>query len=98
MRTPPASAVPAAPVAGPGRNLRRLRSTGFVSWGECVKYFRARIFGRGTFPCRVPDAYPVFLNRALRALLPGFIRGLPKADLPCFTRADATYPGFLTVC
>jgi hypothetical protein len=52
-------------VAGPDGNGL------LVSGRECVRYFV-----RGIFPRPVPDAYPVFLNRAIWSSSARFIRGL----------------------
>ena len=48
-----------------GSQLEALRAHvtaagGEIAGEECVRYFV-----RGSFPCLVPDAYPVFLNRAI---------------------------------
>jgi len=51
-----------------------------LSVDECVRYFV-----RGIFPCPVPDAYPVFLNRAIWSSSARFTRGLCRTGLtvPC---------------
>jgi hypothetical protein len=40
-----------------------------------------QIFGARDFPCPVPDAYPVFLNRAIWSSSARFTRGLSRTGL-----------------
>src|SRR5262249_47293171 len=102
VRTRPASAVPAAPVAVPLMNLRRLRSTGSsprvaVSSGLLDVFWSVPdICSMNLWPCCFRTFLRFFPNHVVLFLCPFSPWVFSNGVLPCPTRDDDEFPRFYT--